>query len=143
MSWIPKHTVVVPIDFSEESYTALDVARDLTDGPANLHLIHVLPDLHPADPGVLWGAIDNNQRKKQVKDSLTKVAAERGLAGANVHAEIGDPGHEIVELAESLESDLIVITSRGRTGLKRFILGSVAERVSRHADIPVLVLPSR
>ena len=53
---------------------------------------------------------------------------------------IGQPGHEICEYADETNADMIVISSHGYHGMKRFLLGSVAEVVIRHAHVPVLVL---
>ena len=52
----------------------------------------------------------------------------------------GDPGSEIVRYAAEVDAGLIVISSHGHSGLKRFFLGSVAERVTRMASCPVLVV---
>ena len=61
---------------------------------------------------------------------------------ARLDVGIGDPGHVLVDLAKQIDAGLVVISSHGRTGLTRVLLGSVAERVVRHADCPVLVLKS-
>ena len=53
---------------------------------------------------------------------------------------IGSPFHDICKIAEQSKSDLIVVGSHGRTGLSHVLLGSVAERVVRHAPCPVLVV---
>jgi nucleotide-binding universal stress UspA family protein len=55
----------------------------------------------------------------------------------------GDPGQRITAYAEEVGADVIVMPSHGRTGLKRLLLGSVAERVLRLAHCPVLVLKSK
>ena len=54
-------------------------------------------------------------------------------------ARIGDPGTKIVEYAREIKADLIVMPSHGRTGIKHLLLGSVAERVIRLAECPVMV----
>ena len=56
---------------------------------------------------------------------------------------IGNPAAEIVSVARLLKSDLIVISTHGRTGLKHLLLGSVAETVLRHAPCPVLIVRNR
>lgn len=53
---------------------------------------------------------------------------------------VGDPGTEIVDYAKRMGADLIVMSSHGRTGLKRILLGSVAERVARTAECPVMIV---
>ena len=56
------------------------------------------------------------------------------------HVTQGEPIAEILRLAEEEKADLLVIATHGRTGLKHFFLGSVVERVIRHAHCPVLVV---
>jgi nucleotide-binding universal stress UspA family protein len=56
------------------------------------------------------------------------------------HVTHGEPTAEILRLAEQERADLLVIATHGRTGLKHFFLGSVVERVIRHASCPVLVV---
>ena len=63
--------------------------------------------------------------------------------GVQVNVAFGDPGDEITKHAETVHADLIVMPSHGRTGLKRLLIGSVAERVVRLAQCPVLVLRSK
>ena len=54
MPWLPRTKIVVPLDFSEAAFAALDVAREMTARPIDLHVVHVLPDLLPLDLGS-WG----------------------------------------------------------------------------------------
>lgn len=134
MSWLPKHRVLVPVDFSDASFAAVETALQLVDRPENLHLVYVLTELHPAEPGAVWGSPGER------KEHATRVLSEKAPKGAAVHVLFGDPGHEIVDLSDELDTDLIVLPSHGRHGVKRVLLGSVAERVLRHATCPVLVL---
>ena len=60
--------------------------------------------------------------------------------GATLAVLFGNPGLEIADYAKNIQADLIVIPSHGYHGVKRFVLGSVAERVIRHAECSVLVL---
>jgi nucleotide-binding universal stress UspA family protein len=71
---------------------------------------------------------------------LAEFLARLGLSAAQGVVRLGDPGLDITEYADEIQSDLIVIPSHGYHGVKRFLLGSVAERVIRHAHCPVLVL---
>ena len=73
-------------------------------------------------------------------DALTKLADEHGAKGATLAVAIGTPGLEVADYARRHEADLIVIPSHGYHGVKRLFLGSVAERVIRHAACDVLVL---
>ena len=140
MPWLPKQSVVVPIDFSDESFAALDTAVQLVASPANLHVIHVLPRMETTEPGFIWGMVDDDARRKHARDALHERLVQHDVVGANIVVAIGDPGREIPDFAESLHAELIVLPSHGRTGISRLLIGSVAERVVRRAHCPVLVL---
>jgi nucleotide-binding universal stress UspA family protein len=141
MPWLPKHTVVVPIDFSPESLAALNSALELVEDASHLYAVHVLPDLLDA-PGIMWETVSDQSRKEEVERELRQRVTDPKFARLKTNVFIGDPGLEITAFAERLKADLIVIPSHGRTGLKRLLMGSVAERVVRLAHCPVLVLRS-
>jgi len=140
MSWLPRETVVVPIDFSEESFAALATAGELVADPDRLHLIHVLPQLEPADPGVIWHTIDDRGRAQHAAEALQRELDARGVRVGQSVIRIGDAGHEVAEYAEEVSAGLVVLSSHGRSGLRRLFLGSVADRVVRLAPCAVLVL---
>ena len=140
MSWLPRETVVVPIDFSDESFAAISTAAELAADPSHLDLVHVLPRLEPADPGVIWHTIDDESRSRHAAQALRDELARRGCPAGRIVIRFGDPGHEIAAYAEEVSAGLIVVSSHGRSGLERLLIGSVAERVVRLAHCPVLVL---
>lgn len=140
MSWTPKQTVVVPVDFSDESFAAIDTALELVEGPEHLHVIYVLPTLEPTEPGVIWSTVDEAGRARHAEKALRERLADSKYQGINLTVRFGDPGHEVTEFASEKKAELIVLPSHGRTGLKRLLIGSVAERVVRLAHCPVLVL---
>ncbi len=140
MSWFPKHTVVVPVDVSERSLEAVDVGLSLVDAPSHLHVIHVLQDITAHQPGMLFDILDEAQRRDQAKQSLAGRLSDPKHASVAIHVAVGDPGQTISEFAERIKAELIVLPSHGRTGLPRLLIGSVAERISRLARCPVLIL---
>lgn len=140
MSWLPKQKVVVPVDFSADSPETVKVAIEMAASPENVHLLHVLFPLENAAPAVIWGKVDNETRKKNVQKAFAELIKTNGFDGVHTAIEVGDPGLEIADYAERHKADLIVIPSHGYHGVKRVILGSVTERVLRHAACPVLVL---
>ena len=140
MSWLPRQIVVVPVDFSDDSLAALETARDLVDDPAHLHVVHVLPILEANDPGVIWHMIDDESRSQHAAEALNKELADRGYQRSQVAIRFGDPGHEIAQYAEQVDAGLIVVSSHGKSGLTRLLIGSVADRVVRLAHSAVLVL---
>ena len=140
MSWLPRETVVVPIDFSDDSFAAIDVALEMGDDPARLHVVHVLPILEANDPGVIWHLIDDESRSEHAAQALKKGLADRGHQRSQVTICFGDPGHEIAQYAEQIDAGLIVVASHGKSGFTRLLIGSVADRVVRLAHCAVLVL---
>ncbi len=140
MNWLPRKTVVVPIDFSDDSFAALAAAQEMVDDPKHLHLIHVLPILEVSDPGVIWYTIDDESRSEHATEALRRELGQRGYGDLQVSIRFGDPGHEIAQYAEETEAGLVVVSSHGKSALKHLLIGSVAERVVRLAHCPVLVL---
>ena len=140
MSWQVRKIVVVPIDFSDDSFAALNTAAEIAADRRDLRLVHVLPPLEPAEPGVIWHTVDDASRERHAAEALRAELFKRGHEGLAIHVSIGDPGSRIVAYAKELDAGLVVIPSRGKSRLERLVLGSVAERVVRLAHCPVLVL---
>jgi nucleotide-binding universal stress UspA family protein len=140
MSWLPKNCVVVPVDFSDVSARAISTALEMVDNPSAVHLLHVLFPLDNVSPGIVWSELDDQTREHAVREHFDKFLAKKNISGVTVNVQFGDPGTVIADYADELGADLIVIPSHGYHGVKRFVLGSVAERVIRHANCPVLVL---
>jgi nucleotide-binding universal stress UspA family protein len=141
MSGLHPTTTVVPIDFSELSFSALDRAIEIA-GEGTVHVIHVLVELATMEPGNLYGTVTDETRIQSVEEHLRKRLADDKYSRLIVHATVGDPGHEITSLAQREGADLIVMPSHGYGFIKHMLLGSVAERVVRLAQCPVLVLRS-
>ncbi|MGB3494335.1 MAG: universal stress protein [Elainellaceae cyanobacterium] len=135
-----KSQVLVPIDFSDEAFVALDEALSYVEGPSHLHAIHVLPRLEPTEPGLVWKTIDDQSRQDNVKKAFYAREDKPEYKDINFEIALGDPSSEIIDYAKANDISLIVIPSHGRTGIGRFLLGSVSERVIRFAHCPVLVL---
>ncbi len=135
-----KKCVVVPIDFSGGSVQSINAAMEYVTDPANVHVLHVVMPLDNMSPGVVWGTIDDASRVKAVEEHFDSFLQEHGIEGVTTVVRIGNPGTEIDEYARAKNADLIVIPSHGYHGVKRFLLGSVAERVLRYSPCPVLVL---
>jgi nucleotide-binding universal stress UspA family protein len=132
--------VLVPIDFSEESFQALEVGLQIVEDPSQLTIIHVLQDLSPMEAGEVWGVIDPQTRLENVTKALRERLKDEKYARVKIEVLLGDPAHGIANYAQQEKIGLIVIPSHGRTGLTRLLIGSTAERVVRLAHCPVLVL---
>ena len=140
MSWFNGKQVIVPFDHTKECINAVKMALELAQQPDEVHVAHVLLQLPPTDPMVAFGEHRDDRRKREVHESMEKQLAENGIEGVQVNVSLGKPGHVIADLADEIDAGLIVIPSHGYTGVKRWLLGSVAERVVQLAKCPVLVL---
>lgn len=140
MSGLPKRKIVVPIDFSDDSFAALDTALQIAESPSEIHVIHVLADISVADPGVVWQTINDENRSQHATAAMREKLHDSKYRDVKVEIAFGDPGHQVVDFAEKLGAELIVMPSHGRSGVKRLLIGSVAERVVRLAHCPVLVM---
>lgn len=142
--WSSLQRILVPIDFSEQSRTALAVAVEIAgsrgQSGGQIAVVHILPDLSPAEPGKLWNTVNPTSRIEHATMALNDWLKQGEQTPDAVEVSIGDPGAEICRIASERGADLIVLPSHGRTGLKRLLIGSVAERVVRLAPCPVLVL---
>ena len=141
MSGLHPKVTVVPLDFSDLSFSALDRAVEIA-GDGKIHAIHVLVELATMEPGNLYGTVTDDSRIESVKEHLAKRLSDKKYSAISIHAVVGDPGREITELAEREGADLIIMPSHGYGFFKHMMLGSVAERVVRLAHCPVLVLRS-
>ena len=132
-------TIVVPWDFSESAKEALRKAAFLASTTEQIEIVHVTPHPTSVEPGIVWGTQTQETIAENLMASFRDEVDEefRELTFTTL---FGDPGSQISELAKERDAGLIVISSHGRTGLTRLLLGSVAERVVRMAPCPVLVL---
>lgn len=140
MTWLPKKSVVVPVDFSEHSLIAIRTALEFVTSPGDVHVIHVILPLDMISVGEVWVAEDVASRMSAAEEYLRKYLDENGLAAVTAIVREGDPGLQIADYAKAVAAELIVIPSHGRHGFQRMLLGSVSERVLRHADCQILML---
>ncbi|MCE9605590.1 MAG: universal stress protein [Planctomycetia bacterium] len=140
MPWLPKKFVVVPVDFSDESFAAIQTALQFVEEPAQLHVLNVLPLIEPSDPEYLWTSADAPAREMHAVQALNERLAALKITGVSIHTAVGDPGHKVADFAAENHAELIILPSHGRTGISRLLIGSTAERVVRLAHCPVLVL---
>ena len=134
------------IDSTACSDQAVEVASTLGAAfgdQAELHIVHVLP---LAPPLTLMGAaplVSSTEllaAGRGILDRACAAAAVRFTGKISGHLVAGEPWRQIVQTASTLNADLVVVGTAGRTGIARMALGSVAESVVRHAGCPVLVV---
>ena len=138
--------ILVPVDFSESSEHALDYAVELADKlGASIHVLSVIgipsygvPEL---GVGITATMMDNMIADNQA--ALDALARPRKLDSKNMIIRAGDARDVILQTAEELGADLIVMGTHGRRGISRALLGSVAEMVVRTAPVPVLTVRGR
>lgn len=140
MAWLPKKTVVVPVDFSPASASAVETALLLAARHEDVHVLHVVLPATAMIYGDVLAFGELTSRLASASEDLASFLCERGAAGVTQVVREGDPGLMIADYAAEVQADLIVMPSHGYHGVKRLLLGSVAERVLRHANCPVLVL---
>jgi nucleotide-binding universal stress UspA family protein len=137
--------ILAPTDFSEHSALALDTAMELAQPGGTVILCHIVDDA-PLTYGYIGVAVPTQEMlsrlaqeaERELQAFKPKVAKQDVLLERRVVH--GNPYMEIVRLAEEEGVDLIVLGTHGRTGLKHFLIGSVAEKVLRKAPCPVLVV---
>lgn len=140
MHWFAERKPLIPIDFSDESCAAVDKVLEMVGETSKVSVIHVLPVLAASEPGVVWEEVGEESRREHVLQALQDRFSDKKYEGVQFAVRFGDPGLEITDYAGEIGADLIALPSHGRTGIKRVLLGSVAERVCRLAHCPVLVL---
>ena len=140
-------SMLVATDGSETAAEAVSQAADLAAGTGAR--VHVMTAYHPLHARVATGGtVDPEQGQWRlaqdawadtVLDDACAVLRLRGVE-AEPHARKGDPADAIIGLAEELGTDLIVVGNKGLTGARRFLLGSVPDKVSHHAPCSVLIV---
>jgi nucleotide-binding universal stress UspA family protein len=150
-------SIVVGTDGSEPADEAVRQAIDLAsrDG-ARLHLVTAYHDPQIVREITIWtnepkGLLDTGRTEvgaptvdlREVAESVLKRAAGDALSKgveAETHAREGHPAEVIIDIANQEQADLIVVGSRGLTGIKRYLLGSVSSKVSEHAPCNVMIV---
>lgn len=146
----PKPSVLVAVDFSDGALTALRQAVRLAGAlERRLVILHVVHD--PAWAPGFYGLPTGDSELRTLEDaagelmvSFLKRAEEEGidLLGAETRLVPGVVATRILEVAEFEAADLIVLGAQGRHAAARFVLGSVASRLVRISNRPVLVVPN-
>jgi nucleotide-binding universal stress UspA family protein len=145
---LPLKKILWPTDFSDPADRAMDVAVRLCSVfSAELIMIHVVSPIQaaPAGPGgaglqyqklfdEMVAAAENTIREWRQNKVPSEISSRYQVL-------IGNPAEQIVEIARKESADIIVIATHGLTGWRRFIFGSVLERVVRLATCPVLTIP--
>lgn len=141
--------ILFPTDFSDNSYAALDYAIKLAEvHRAEIHVLHVLSQPPGYDSFLLSSfQIDEIERKASSPKQHALLNLIQTRIGEQVPVKVmlrrGMPFVEIINTARKCKADLIVMATHGRSGLRQMLIGSVAEKVVRHAPCPVLTVKER
>ncbi len=140
--------IVVGTDGSETAGIAVEQAVQLAAAVgAQLEVVsayepvpesRLRAEAQQAPPDIQWAI----GPREDVEALLARTAAQASEAGVpvNTHARQGDPADAILDVAEETDAGLIVVGNKGMTGAKRFLLGSVPNKVSHHAPCSVLII---
>lgn len=132
--------ILFPTDFSTLSDAALPHATSLAhDTGAKLFIVHVeeLPAAYAVGE-MYYGLPDPDNA--EIRRMLAAIMPTDATIPYETRLLFGDPASEIIRLAEQENVDLIVMGTHGRSGLRRLVMGSVAEAVVRRAKCPVFTL---
>jgi len=135
--------VLVPIDGSDDAWAALEYALD-SYPDATVTVVHVIevarsvPSMYQAPGNVELADETAERRAEELLERAASRGAERGV-DVETRRLYGAPSRKIVAYVEDHDVDHVVMGNRGRTGLSRVLLGSVAEFVVRHSPVPVTI----
>lgn len=134
-------SVLIPLDGSELAETILsDLDHVATASSTRIVLIRVCP-VHAVTEK--YASEAHSQMVQSAEAYLENMKAQLNAKGftVEVHVCYGDPAFEILDLSDRADVNLIAMSTHGRSGFGRWLLGSVAEKVIRHSSKPVLLRP--
>jgi nucleotide-binding universal stress UspA family protein len=144
-AFAPKR-ILVTTDFSDASKKAFQYAAALARRfEASVTLLYVVPSQLPSELSHIGIVLEEKRLVEEARERLPRFREAELDPHRHVETLVlnGRPAHEICHTAETRQTDLIVMSTHGHTGLKHFLLGSVTEKVVRHAPCPVLVVRER
>jgi nucleotide-binding universal stress UspA family protein len=134
--------IVVGTDGSDRAGVAVRAALELAGFTgATVHAVHAIHT-----PVVVEDAHSVQVMMNEMRDHSNAIQeklledAKRGGVTLEFHSTLGEPANALVELAEKVNADLVVVGNRGMSGMKRFVLGSVPNKVSHHCPCSVLIV---
>jgi nucleotide-binding universal stress UspA family protein/predicted transcriptional regulator len=137
----PYRRILAPMEFDETAPAVFDAAvRIASETGGTVFLMHVVPMVVAPTGMPNYVDIYKDQEKIAKQKLETIVERQRSEVKCELLTRIGDPAHEILALERQMAADLIVLATHGRKGVRRMLLGSVAEAVLRDATCPVLTV---
>jgi nucleotide-binding universal stress UspA family protein len=127
-------TIIVPTDGSKFAEKAEDVAISITKNfNGKLVVLHII------DEKLIYPYEVLEEEGKNILKNASKKAEEQDITADTVLI-VGDPTHDMSKIVEKIGADLVVIGTHGKAGLKKFLMGSVAENVIKTVEVPVLLV---
>ena len=127
-------TIIVPTDGSKFAEKAEDVAISIAKNfNGKLVVLHII------DEKLIYPFEVLEDEGKNILKNASKKAEEQGITADTVLI-VGDPTHDMTKIVEKIGADLVVIGTHGKTGLEKFLMGSVAENVTKTVEVPVLLV---
>ncbi len=141
-------TIVCAIDFSEPSNHALAHAMSFAKRlGAKVIAVHAwqLPVYAVPDGIALFGPEVVSEISEGLQEQLAKTIEAHRLEGVTLEGKLvaGAPVEAVLEVAKDAAAEYVVIGTHGRTGVARFVIGSVAERMVRYSHVPIIVVPAK
>ena len=118
-----------------------DGALELVSNAADVHVLHAILPSSTFSPTGEWAPLREGEIVGTVsRNELAAYLEEHNVSGVTQAVEVGDPASVVAAYARKHQADLIVVPSHGYHGIKRMVMGSVAEQIIRHCECAVLVL---
>ena len=137
--------IMLPVDFSLHCDRAAAFAAWFAQvSHGTVHLVHVISN--PADPLYEpeevphWVMVEHAEKKAKAIIEATAAQCLPSQCPRECHVVHGEPYEKLLEVAQRIDPDLIVMSTHGRGGVAHLVIGSVAEKIVRHAPCPVFVV---
>jgi nucleotide-binding universal stress UspA family protein len=142
--------IVLPTDFSDGSLAAVDWVKRLSErGHAEVHCVNVVQEpmvYMPVMAGTTAAAMPAVPELQRISEANLEIFVDKHLSDLDIpvvsEVLVGRPAEEITDYAKKVGAQMIVIATRGQSGLAHMMLGSTAEGVVRKAECPVLTVRS-
>ena len=141
-------SIVVGVDLNEADEAVIQEAVSLArDTQATLHLVHAFPAETSVMDYVVYVPVDPEKRNAAISDvqeKLESLASELQDKGVQARGRIrfGHPHDEVLEYAEEVQAEVIVVGTQSRNAVSRALLGATADKIVRRSPIPILVVPT-
>jgi len=136
-------SILVPLDGSVTAEAILPEIENLAKGMgARLIVTRVCPSIKVSEPMVSEALTSTSEHAEQYLAEMKYTLNGKGI-DTETHLCYGDAAYEIIDLSNRKEVDLIAMSTHGRSGIGRWLLGSIAEKVVRHSNRPVLLVRAK